>query len=231
MNMDPTPATMVNQWRLRAEAAEARIAELERQLAKEKADGLRDTQDMQRMANGLYQAIVKRSDTRDLEWDVLPSTIGAILKSIASERRQYDEAQERIAELERQAAAMRELLKNGVLDIALERRKQVQKGYGPQHDDEHTDGSLASLAAWFVSPPELAMLIPLPEWAREYKEYAIYHKGLQEQMVIASTLLAAEAARIKRTHEPMPIPGDYMACISEDDEINAAVEKVVRNEL
>ena len=51
-------------------------------------------------ANGLFTAIIKRlyphfpAGTRDLEWDVLPSTIGAIAKEVTALRA-------RVAELER----------------------------------------------------------------------------------------------------------------------------------
>lgn len=36
-----------------------------------------------------------------------------------------------------------------MLDVVSERRRQIyEEGWSPEHDDEHTDGSLADAAAW-----------------------------------------------------------------------------------
>lgn len=54
-------------------------------LAAAKAERIEDVTRAQQSANGFYHAIVKQmephfpKDTRDLEWDVLPSTIGGVM--------------------------------------------------------------------------------------------------------------------------------------------------------
>ena len=47
-------------------------------------------------------------------------------------------------------------MKTGIERIADERQRQIEKeGWTPEHDDEHTDGSLAMAAVCYASPEQI----------------------------------------------------------------------------
>ncbi|MEW6729617.1 MAG: hypothetical protein AB1332_09780 [Pseudomonadota bacterium] len=91
--------------------------------------------------------------------------------------------------------------------VKVEREKQIKKhGYTPEHDDEHTDGSIADAAACYAAnslflfrPTEIgganADLSCIWPWEDQYfKE----DKSRKEQLIIAAAMLMAEYERLER---------------------------------
>lgn len=101
-------------------------------------------------------------------------------------------------------------------EIAAERQRQIEKeGWTPEHDDEHTDSSLAVAAACYAAPGPIYVEIaqqrgvffadPWPwyfnsrgEQVRGRTEWEKEGKSRRRQLVIAAALLAAEIERIDR---------------------------------
>jgi len=113
--------------------------------------------------------------------------------------------------------------------IEAERQRQIKKeGWTPEHDDKHTDGSLAMAAVCFAmprrvyEPQELAKGMiyadPWPEsWARRWDRRFLYgerrtnpgnvppnpgtysHAERLELLIKAGALIAAEIDRLHRT--------------------------------
>jgi ribosomal protein L37E len=85
---------MLNEYYRRAEQAERQRDEARRQLAAEKRRGEQEVREAQNAGNGLYAEIIKRlkpllgDKSRDLDWDVLPSTIGGLAKENAELKQQ-----------------------------------------------------------------------------------------------------------------------------------------------
>jgi hypothetical protein len=50
-----------------------------------------------------------------------------------------------------QADAMAKRMVDILEEVARERCRQIDKGFGPEHDDEHTDGELADAAAAYAA--------------------------------------------------------------------------------
>lgn len=87
-----------------------------------------------------------------------------------------------------------------IADIALERSRQVnEEGWTPEHDDQHTDGSLATAAAVYATnagdpqpdhwPPPLAW-----PWDAEWWK----PKDHRRDLVRAGALIVAEIERLDR---------------------------------
>ena len=94
-------------------------------------------------------------------------------------------------------------LTRAVYDVLTERAKQRVK-WGDNHDDEHSDGSLAATASLLAYPngydanqdPLNAVCIPAPSWGMAL--LARHAGDTREQLVIAAALLLAEIERIDR---------------------------------
>jgi len=99
---------------------------------------------------------------------------------------------------------------DGVAVIAAERRRQLEKeGWTPEHDDHHTDQSLAQAAACYAWPPmrpiEVKKAWPWKPWEWKPELHAI---DADENELIdarirvlakAGALIAAEIDRLRRT--------------------------------
>jgi hypothetical protein len=94
-------------------------------------------------------------------------------------------------------------------DIAAECLRQVEsEGWSPEHDDQHTDGSLARAAACYAvhagNHQDLALLVGLPAyrdirpfgwpWAQEWWK----PKDPRRDLVRAGALIVAEIERMDR---------------------------------
>lgn len=96
----------------------------------------------------------------------------------------------------------------GTIDIIKERRRQIAfEGWTPEHDDEHTDGSLALAAGAYcesaVRPkilnrkPHAAFAIP-KLWPQSWSLDWWKPKSPREDLVIAGALIIAEIERLDR---------------------------------
>lgn len=104
--------------------------------------------------------------------------------------------------------------KSNFLDlVAKERTRQiVEKGYSPEHDDEHTDGEIADAAACYASEnkmlygddysvlfhggPSLKGLWP---WDEQYFKKEDHDR--KQQLIIAAAFINAEYDRIVRAEQ------------------------------
>lgn len=101
-------------------------------------------------------------------------------------------------------------MSDGAKLIAAERLRQVQgEGWTPEHDDEHTDGSLAIVAACLAADGTDAVVLVGGEveenpWGLIAKHG--YKAGGNEvhKLAIAGALIAAEIDRRLRAQEPEP---------------------------
>jgi hypothetical protein len=92
---------------------------------------------------------------------------------------------------------------SGVELIAAERRRQVEaEGWTLEHDDQHTDRSLARAAACYAYPPGITASGPVPnhwpwdpEWWKPDPDDSIHN------LVRAGALIAAEIDRLQRLEE------------------------------
>lgn len=99
----------------------------------------------------------------------------------------------------------------GLFLIAQERLRQInQEGYDADHDDEHTDASLALAAAWYAAPYDIyrikesglsdEIVEVFPEsWEDAYDKKELH--GRVKQLQIAGALIAAELDRLYRLGE------------------------------
>ena len=79
--------------------------------------------------------------------------------------------------------------------IKEEREKQIIKnGYKPEHDDQHTDGSIADAAAHYASYSK-SELYP---WDKQYDSKEKHSR--KQQLVIAGAMIVAELERLERTN-------------------------------
>lgn len=106
---------------------------------------------------------------------------------------------------------------NGVEAIAAERRRQIEsEGWSDEHDDQHTDESLALVAAVFASPVQLydfetthidqkpiecRFIDPWPaSWDDAWDKRNDVDR--RQLLVMAGALIAAEIDRLDR----LPVP-------------------------
>lgn len=123
------------------------------------------------------------------------------------------EYQEQVNDLLTRAAALISLLsaevaaketEKAVTDIAAERRRQIEReGWTPVHDDEHTDQSLARVAACYALPP----LGPRDDdrimrrlWPQSWDEswWKPSPNNRRRELVKAGALIVAEIERLDR---------------------------------
>ena len=113
----------------------------------------------------------------------------------------------------------------GILDIAAERQRQIeQEGWTPEHDDQHTDGSLAAAAACYAMPlkieidgfgvtisepdaetDELHAGVPIG-WPEGWSFHWWKPKDRRADLVRAGALIAAEIDRLDRANSPEETP-------------------------
>lgn len=84
-----------------------------------------------------------------------------------------------------------------------ERMRQCSKGYGRDHDDTHTDGSLLRAAmdiAVGVAADETGEVPDPPKWVEELVEHVNkkYRRAPIRRLVVACALIGAEIERRER---------------------------------
>lgn len=102
-------------------------------------------------------------------------------------------------------SALGSMSMHGLNAIALERARQViVEGWTPEHDDDHTDGSLAVAAACYaLEEGERAQVVvdavdPMDAWPW-HSDWDKRHKHPRlKQLAIAGALIAAEIDRLMR---------------------------------
>jgi len=88
--------------------------------------------------------------------------------------------------------------------VRAERLKQINKhGYTPEHDDEHTDGSIADAAACYAANTKAELMKVcsgdfryLFPWEPQY--FKKEEKSRQDQIITACAMLMAEWERLDR---------------------------------
>lgn len=78
-----------------------------------------------------------------------------------------------------------------IVEIAAERRRQIEKGWTPDHDDDHGEGEMAYAAAAYAAEDDRPDWKPPHAWVRPGKSH-------RQNCVIACALLVAEIERIDR---------------------------------
>lgn len=92
-----------------------------------------------------------------------------------------------------------------VLDVAAERRRQVEnEGYGPAHDDEHSNGSMAEAAASYAYQAHNMQACPAGKPPQGWPWDADWWKpGDSRRMLVkAGALILAEIERLDRQALP-----------------------------
>lgn len=90
--------------------------------------------------------------------------------------------------------------------VKAERQKQINKhGYTPEHDDEHTDGSIADAGACYAATEMIYQRVDIEYFKEVYKWDLDYYTKSQhdrkDQLVIAASLIMAEYERIVRKEQ------------------------------
>lgn len=112
---------------------------------------------------------------------------------------------------------------SGIEAIAAERQRQIEKeGWTLEHDDEHTDGSLAAAAACYAYPIKIILdvlsttiepsnpendeyLAQIPVgWPESWDCQWWKPKSYRENLVRAGALIAAEIDRLDRLENAQP---------------------------
>lgn len=98
-----------------------------------------------------------------------------------------------------------------MLDVIAERERQIDsEGWTPDHDDGHTDESLALVAALYASPFPLfgcengesyiTFEDPWPtSWDQNWDRRETFER--RRRLVVAAALLLAEIERLDRAHK------------------------------
>lgn len=87
-------------------------------------------------------------------------------------------------------------------DIAVERRRQIDRGYGPAHDAQHVQGEIAVAAGLIAADTADGFKLASPgeSWmddlAAEVAEK--YGGNLRRRLVIAGAMIVAEIERLDR---------------------------------
>jgi len=90
----------------------------------------------------------------------------------------------------------KESMSQGALDILNERERQIfSEGWGPYHDNQHTDGSLVQVAIAYAGS---AIGIPRYQWPQSWDTKWDKRKrhDRRRKLVIAGALIAAEIDRL-----------------------------------
>lgn len=86
-------------------------------------------------------------------------------------------------------------------DVLSERRRQVSaEGWTPTHDDMHSDGSLAAVAACYaaVSVPSKRGDVPIELWPKSWAPSWWKPSNQRRNLVKAGALILAEIERLDR---------------------------------
>lgn len=102
----------------------------------------------------------------------------------------------------------------GLAAFERERRSQVEKGYDPDHDDEHVDGEIAAAAASYAlttvrkvhGHTGLRWVNPMHFWPWEPKELKTDLEHIKA-IEVAGAMLLAEWERLKRATDPGNLDG------------------------
>lgn len=101
-----------------------------------------------------------------------------------------------------------EVMTKALEDVKAERRRQVEKGWTEQHDDDHTNGWLARASSDMVMPGQY----PIPgswDWKHKHPD-SPERLSRREQLVVGAALALAEIERIDRAvaagRDPFPPP-------------------------
>lgn len=150
--------------------------------------------------------------------------------TIARLKAENDTLKARVAELEGRAAVHGRRTRSmnseiarlsldaagGAGEIAAERQRQKEvEGWTPEHDDQHTDGSLATVAACYIAPG-------YAKWPKSWSQDWWKPKDRRADLVRAGALIAAEIDRLDR----LAVRGIEAAA-----EVIAAAEPVVGEDL
>lgn len=85
-----------------------------------------------------------------------------------------------------------------------ERILQCEKGYGRDHDDKHTDGSILRAAmdilVGVAADDKTGQLHEPPEWVMDLADHvgSKYRSDPIKRLVIAATMISAEIERLQR---------------------------------
>lgn len=98
---------------------------------------------------------------------------------------------------------------NALRDIALERKRQIEKGYGQEHDDEHVNDQIAAYAALYAMPEaardwdatSTGYGDTLGEAITPFRWYMPSFGDRRDQLVKAGALIVAEIERLDRAAE------------------------------
>lgn len=104
--------------------------------------------------------------------------------------------------------------------VVLERERQIEKGYGPEHDDRHDDGSLAQGAAAYALAAIADKAPPIDGidlWPYE-RQYWSGEGVPRDLLVKAAAMLLAEIERIDRENKAAAFI-DSKALAADDDSI------------
>lgn len=115
-------------------------------------------------------------------------------------------------------------------DVMDERKRQFEIGWTREHDDEHTDESIAQVASVYALPPDMRRLVQrkfprdvgrsagekvivhdlvdVPEnWPSSWHGAAYKPKARRQDLVRAAALLVAEIERLDRAHARARLQG------------------------
>ncbi|MGO6998981.1 hypothetical protein [Rhizobium leguminosarum] len=134
--------------------------------------------------------------------EIIPDLYNMLEESLACHRQACGETKALAAELETRKVSQ------ALLDVAAERRRQMEvEGWTPEHDDQHTDASMALAAGSYCESaarptilarkPGGAFAIPKlwpQSWSRDWWK----PKSPREDLVRAAALIVAEIERIDR---------------------------------
>lgn len=99
-----------------------------------------------------------------------------------------------------------------IAEIAAERRRQIEvEGWTAEHDDQHTDGSLAQAAAVYALPSREMVQVgnaPLRGshwkptlWPRSWADSWFKPKDRERDLIRAAALIVAEIERLRRASQ------------------------------
>lgn len=81
------------------------------------------------------------------------------------------------------------------IGVHKERERQVGIGFDANHDDQHTDGSIARCAAWILICCQIG---GNSDWAFDRAVHIVGKHGYRKRLEIAAAMLVAELERIDR---------------------------------
>lgn len=155
-------------------------------------------------------ALIERAEAAEASLAAQAQQSGQLRLERDSAREQFDKhiewASDQLAALTRERDAMQAAMAGGVGLIAAERQRQVsQEGWTPEHDDTHTDGSLATAAAVLACEDA-----EVPGYFGSWIEALVkkHYGNRMRELVIAGALIAAEIDRVRRAAPPVLASAD-----------------------